>query len=217
MVNYQKYAVKLQFKGRLIGGIPKNPKVIDAWIDAKVKKENKAELKEETREAIDANAEVEKGWVGFKKDKKGHYIETRQVKAMMKETADTLQLFRGKGSIAKKQTMQHGTFVKSGSDEKIYLLDAKGKPKKKPDGQQERCVHVETFRGKRTALKREDYVLDATLKFEIWVVIPKTRDDPTIPQSDFEDMFGLGEESGLGASRSQEFGKFELKSLKPIK
>jgi len=69
---------------------------------------------------------------------------------------------------------------------------------------------VMTMRGPRSALKRCDYVKQATANFEIWVAAP------AIAKGDLEKMLKLGQEIGLGASRSQGYGKFTLEKFRPI-
>jgi len=192
--------------------VPKNPEVIKAWIDANKKstEAEKAELAKRTIEEVNADEEekVDKTWTTFKSDSVGLYIESRQIKAMLKETANTLQIDRGTGSVAKKQTLQHGTFI---TPERIHLRDATGiHPIREPTGVQERPVHVISFRGPRVALKREDYVENAVIAFQIEVAIPRGHDKPVVTTPDFTDMLELGQKNGIGASRTQENGKFKL-------
>jgi len=81
---------------------------------------------------------------------------------------------------------------------------------KDPDGCIESAIHVMTPRGPRSALKRCDYVQQATASFEIWVA------GATVTTKDLKELLMLGQEVGLGASRSQGYGKFTLEEFKPI-
>lgn len=150
--------------------------------------------------------EEESNWTTFKRDDDGVYVEARQIEALLKETMDTLDINKGKGSVARKQTMQHGLFVKP---KKIHLM-RDGESIEEPDGYEERPIHVMGFRGPRTALTREDYVENAEIEFEVWVVIPNNRENPHIRKGHLEDMLELGQENGLGASRTQGYGKYDL-------
>jgi len=80
---------------------------------------------------------------------------------------------------------------------------------KKPDGHVESAIHVMTPRGPRSALKRCDYVQQAHATFEIWVA------GEAVTKKDLEQLLTLGQEIGLGASRSQGYGKFTLERFEP--
>jgi len=145
MVEFEKYNVKIEFTRRVVGAIPKNPEVIDAWVKARGKKAGRTpkqleELKKMIEEQVGADEEAEKRWVGFKQDEKGIFLEDRNVKAMLRESANTLDAFRGKGAVARRQTFQHGLFVEPA---RIYFR-RDGEIIREPDGQQERTIHVIT-------------------------------------------------------------------------
>ena len=215
MVEWKKWEVRLDLRRRVVGAIPKNPDIIDTWVMSRAKKKGKSEeeakvIAEKIKEEVGADPEVEKNWVGFKSDRTGVYLEDRNLKAMLREAATTLELFKGTGSVARKQTFQHGLFIKP---EKIYFM-RDGRPIKEPDGYQDRAIHVMTPSGPRSSLKREDYIdPPAYLEFEIWVVIPKDRKEPYINDEFIKECLELGQEIGLGGSRSQGFGKFIVKRI----
>jgi len=194
---YKKYRVKIKFRDKILGGIPKNPEMIKGWLAGrKVPKEEINERAEKIAEEVQATEE-EKAWTGFKSDKKGIYIEPRQIRAMLKEAAFVKRMTRTPGF---RDSINHGLFIKP---EKIYLT-RDGKEIKEPDGYEEKPIHVIGPRGKRTELKREDFVEKAEAEFEIW--------DATtvITKKDLQIMLTLGQEIGLGSSRSQDFGKFDI-------
>ncbi len=200
---YVKYEVELKFREKLLGGIPKNPEMIKGWLNAKVTKgELKVSEKEAeamiaaTAEEMNASTQENKSWTGFKSDDTGLYIEGRQVKAMMKECATTLKLMVKHRGL--KQVLQHGTAIKP---QRLYL------GKKEPDGYEEGVCH--TWRG--SALKRNDFVERCTIEFEIWVVDTKILTEKLVNM-----LFELGQENGIGASRSQDFGKFHVIKLRKL-
>jgi len=113
MLKWDNYAIKIEFVQRIVGALPKNPDVIDSWVKSRIKDDDaKAEARTaQLIEEVDAKEEIDKKWVGFKRDSFGIYLEDRNVNAMLREAANTLELFKGKGGYAKKQTFQHGLFI----------------------------------------------------------------------------------------------------------
>ena len=71
-------------------------------------------------------------------------------------------------------------------------------------------MSVLTAQGPRSALKISDYVMDADLEFDLWA------GSPSIKTKDLLEMFVMAQRGGLGASRSQGYGKFELKEFELI-
>jgi len=200
---YEKYGVELKFRDKLLGGVPKNPDVIKGWLNAKVAKGELISSESEiddlaaaTAEEMKATTQENKSWTGFKSDDNGLYIEGRQIKAMLKECATTLKFMVKHRGL--KQVLQHGTAIKP---QKIYL------GKKEPDGYEEGICH--TWRG--SALKRHDFVQGGTIEFEIWVV-----NTGILTGKRIKTLFELGQENGLGASRSQDYGKFHVMKLRKI-
>lgn len=209
---YEKFRIELQFRSKILGGIPKNLELIEPWlrgrgVPAPVAKDMAPDIAEE----VDVTGEAEKAWTGFKRDDDGLYIEDRQVKASLKETANILKITsKVRGS---RNYIQHGVFVKP---QRIHFT-RDDKLVKEPDGFVEKAIHVMTAQGPRDALKRSDYVLKATVVFEIWMVKPYHEDGRTmLAKSHLEAMFKLGEENGLGASRTQGYGKYNLVKLEAI-
>lgn len=218
MVRWEKYKVEIETRRRVVGALPKHPSVIDAWVLSRAKKSGKTEeeakaVAEKIKEEVQADAEVEKSWVCFKSDSMGIYLEDRNFKAMLREAANTLESFRGTGSVARRQTFQHGLFIKP---DRIYFM-RDGKPIKEPDGYQERTIHVMTAMGPRDTLKREDYIdPPASAEFEIWVVVPMNRKTAVIDEALIAEWLELGQEIGIGGSRSQGFGKFKVVKFERI-
>jgi len=215
-VEWDVYRVELEFVREIVGGIPKNPEVIKAWVMSRAKRSGKTEeeakkLVEKISEEVDADVEAEKTWVTFKKDENGLYLEDRNVKAMFREAFSVLGLFSGKGAIARKQLFQHGFVIKPW---RIYFK-RNGKLIREPDGFHERTIHVMTMLGPRSALKREDYVKPpVTVEFEVWIV--KSRG--VITEEHLRDALEVASEAiGLGASRSQGFGRFKVVKFKSKK
>ena len=140
---------------------------------------------------------------GFKRETgKGLYIDGNSAKAMLKEAvsvavaADKIDL-RGWGTTKKFLTnyLPEHVFV---IENRIFLTRG-GQPVTEPDGINQRFVH--TFRG--ASIQYEEFLQDVDLPFTVE------------SDHDFSDDFwGLvwttGEMQGIGASRSQGFGRFEV-------
>ncbi len=104
---------------------------------------------------------------------------------MLKEASSILKV-RFKATIAK------GVFVKP---EKLLLP--------KEIFTMERVIHVSVPTGKRSALKKSDYVVKPKITFKLWV---SAKD---ITFNDLNKLFEAGGEIGLGADRTLGYGKFD--------
>jgi len=202
---FRKFSVEIQFREKILGGIPKKKELIEPWLKSRgVPREAAKEMAEEIAEEVETVEDIVAGaWTGFKSDEKGVYIEERQIKALLKEAAFVLELTK---KARFKDSIAHGLFVKP---ERIHFY--RGQTwLQKPDGHDETAIHVMTRRGPRTALKRSDFIEKAKCRFEIWVA------GPAINEEDLRRLFTLGQEIGLGASRSQGYGKFDLLKFESI-
>jgi len=212
-LRFERYKVEIEFTRIVVGGLPKHPDVIEAWVKSRAPAQEADEIAEKIKNEVGADYEMDKKTVGFKSDTKGVYLEDRNIKACLREAKKVLQEFRGKGAVAKNQQFQHGLFIEP---ERIYFM-REGKIIKDYEGAQERTIHVLTRLGPRSTLKREELIKPgARLRFEIEQVIPGDLKEPVIPWSKIRDFLILGGKIGLGASRSQQFGKYKLISFKPV-
>lgn len=197
--------------GCIAGGTPTNAKVAEGWIKSKgalgpdakddliraAVAETMAERGVSTDEAIALVAD-DKTLNGFKRDpEKGLFVEGRQVKAAIKEAAsvagaaDKLPL-RSWGKTNKGLLgfiAEHVCVV----DDRIYL------GRMEETGVNQRFVH--TFRG--SSIQYEEYVTDAQLNFTVKTDYPFTREQWAM-------IWLTGQEQGVGSSRSQGFGRYEV-------
>lgn len=181
------YNVELRFRDKLAGGVPKNPDVIKSWIEARAKELDRAAKDAAIQDTIE-NIELseEKAWCGFKTTAENvPYIEEMHIKAMLKEAASDLGL-RIKATIAK------GVFVKP---EKLLLPQE--------IFNMERVIHVGSPQGKRSALKKSDYVVKPKIKFDLWVSAVM------IKPKELKQLLEAGTEIGVGDSRTLGYGKFD--------
>jgi hypothetical protein len=225
------------YVGRLIGGIPSKPSVVEGWIRKSLGEQSSDLLRQMVAETIQqrygldpanldrpeildkAIAEVahKSNLNGFKRDPDrlidpatgkpfgdgipdyktdGElYIEGRQVKAALKEAANIRwpwekgkgKTFAGKG--AKSFVAEH-VFV---LDDRCYLgVD-------RPDDIQERFVHANQGPG----IAREEYVENVEVSFSV-------TSDWAFTDSEWAELWLTAELQGVGATRSQGFGRFAV-------
>jgi len=211
---YDRYRVQIQIRDRICGGMPKNPDLIKNWVEATTghADEISEKLIQENAELV-VNEVAEKCWNGFPEDAKhGLFVPCRNIKACLKQSAQLLGIYKNKrGS---KQIMAEGMEVKGnefeGRSDRVYL------GKKMPDGTDESAIHVMTAQGPRTALRRMDYVTKPTLSFEIWVLKTAAQETRHIGEEQLVEILTHAQENGLGASRSQGEGKFNVIEFQKI-
>jgi hypothetical protein len=213
-----RYRGRLKFESQVRGGIPSNPDVAAAWIKTKMYSTD-AQIQALVAETmidrgIDANAAVEevnklKNLTGFKRDDIGLYIEGRQLKAAIKEAsvvAMSAKKIPNKGyGVATPAGKSLRPFVAEHvfvEDEKLYLL-IDGKPIQEPSGVDQKFVH--TFQG--NSISYEEYVTQPEIEFTITT-------DWEFSDRHWALMFLTGGKEGLGASRSQGFGRYAVQDWK---
>lgn len=196
----------------IVGGTPTNEKVMEGYLKTKL-----ASPDEIIREAV-AETMVERGVTveeatrlvgdsrslnGFKRDEHGLYIEGRQLKACIKEGASVAGA-AGKipiGTVWGKTRKGLLSFIAEHVmvvDDRIHLGTDE------PDGIIQRFVH--TFRG--ASIQYEEYVEDASLSFTVI-------SDHEFTEEQWAMIWLTAEQQGLGASRSQGFGRFEVTKWEP--
>lgn len=201
------------------GGTPTDPNVAEGWLKGVLGADKDDLIREAVAEVMvergigteEAAEEVSKRrhLNGFKRGEHGLYIEGRQIKAAIKEAAN-IRWPNGRWSVDKNGKVR--LLIKSGDertsgkatrswiaehvsvqDSTVYLgVD-------EPSGVNQRFVH--TFRG--SGIQYEEYVSDAKLTFTVATDVELT-----------EEMWALiwltGQEQGIGASRSQGYGRYEV-------
>lgn len=205
---YDIYNVTIQIRDRICGGQPKNKDLIRSWVEATTKfKDEKSEVLTQEHLDLVVSDVADKNWIGFPSDDQGLFLQSRQVKACIKQSASLLGITKKK--IGSKQILAEGTEVKSmmGGD-RIYLGC------KQPTGTDESAIHVVTAQGPRTALRRMDYVEKPIIQFEIWVLKTDGNEKRHIGEDQLCDILRHAQENGLGASRSQGQGKFWVTEFK---
>ena len=232
--DFEDTVFKYQYSGQLTvkqiaGGTPSDPNVAEGWIRTKLGMDKDELLRTMVAEAMvargitseEATEEVSKNkhLNGFKRDDKGLYIEGRQLKAALKEAASVAVAAgnldaRGWGKTNKGLLayMAEHAFV---LEDRLWLgvqdESRIGLPVEKyhqePSGVSQRFVH--TFRG--SGIQYEEYVDQAVIDFTV------------ISDHDFEAKDGwkkiwvTAQQQGIGASRSQGYGRYSVTRWDRIK
>lgn len=218
---YTIYTITIAFRDKCFGGQPKSREILEKWIESKG--ENPREPMAEKEKVLDLEEETEQVWCGFRQNGKGIYLRDFQIEALLSQCGTTLGItvnMRGSKGI-----IQHGLHV---GPRAIHF-----KGKKEADGFDDIAGHVMTPQGKRSILKRCDYVQNAELTFQLKLLKygpPKLKaaaeakipDKPTVKKAkekgiqnklgekDILAMLHLGQENGLGSCRSMGGGKFDV-------
>lgn len=205
----------------LVGGIPNNPKVAEGWLRSKLQ-DNDDRIRQLvltamldrglTEEAAVEAVTTEQNVNGFRADDTGLFIEGRQVKAAIKEAANVAV---ASGKIDGKSWGQTNKGLMGFIAEhvivpadRIHLHDATGQPLTEPTGIHQRFVH--TFRGSSITL--EEYVDTAYLTFDVltdWDP-PAGSNKRRFDAEFWAQVWLTGEQQGIGASRSQGFGRYTV-------
>jgi hypothetical protein len=190
---------------RVAGGIPTDPKIAEGWIKSKI-----ADKDDLMREAVaqvmverDVDAETAAQVVdetkhlnGFKRDDNGLYIEGRQLKACIKEAASVA---RAVGKLPDRWGLTRKGIVSFVAEHVCVVEDRLYLGVDKPSGVIQRFVH--TFRG--SGIQYEEYVEDAKVSFTV-------RSDHDFSEQEWAMVWLTAQEQGVGASRSQGFGRFTV-------
>lgn len=213
---FQRYRARLQFRDKVMGGTPKDPKLIEGWLRAKAGIEDVEEVRRAvlrtlaeqgadvregmTYEEVEAAAEKIAGTketTGFKRGEHGLYIESRQIKAALKETTNILYAGERVGPTKKgaRNYLAERVFV---SPDQIFL------GRTEPDGIEMVVGHVVGPEGPRSTLGYHEYATRAEIEFDVLV----TKD--CIPPEWWPELWVHMQENGLGALRSQGYGKFDI-------
>lgn len=212
------YETTLRMRGKLMGGVPKNPKLIEEWLRSVAGIEQQDEVKRAlTRTLLELGADVTldmsfadlekasaklatmKQTNGFKSDDLGLYIEDRQLKALLKEATNILYAGDRWGKTLKgpKSFLAERVFVQ---EPRVYFEPARTTP----DGVDLFIGHTSGARGQQSNLTYYEYVEGATISFTTIVA------EDAVGEKDWPRIWVLAQELGIGALRSQSYGRFDI-------
>lgn len=213
---YRTKAFPYRFHGQMVvhtlaGGTPTDPKVAEGWLRSKLSDKDDlirqmvAETMAERGVDADEAADIvnqNKHLNGFKRDENGLYIEGRHLKAALKE-ASMVAANAGKITTKKWGTPDDHHYkkgFKAWFPEHVFVAEYRlHLGVTEPTGIMQRFVH--THRG--TGIQYEEYVENASIDFTIVT-------DHAFSEEEWAMIWLTGEQQGIGASRSQGFGRYEL-------
>ena len=207
------YDLKMRFRDRLMGGIPKNPDLIGDWLKARMPSDAAIAKRTVAGEAISSvetltkeveqtiEAVEERAWTGFQSDDHGLFVRQDHIKAHFKDCGNVLRVLAEVTAFRSK--IADRVFPEP---PRIYLYSQVTEDIfSEPDGYWEHPVHVMTPRGKRSALKRTDYVKQPMIRLTLRVL-----DDKTITEKHLRDILEYGSVHGFGAERGLGNGQYEF-------
>lgn len=220
------YRAQIQLRDRIMGGTPKDPKIIEAWLRHKAGIDKQEEIRramirtmqelgaevdenssyEEVQKASEALA-VHRQTNGFKLNDKGLYIEGRTVKAAIKESTNIL--FAGDRWLKKQKKDSDDLYGGKGPRavvaERVFVnpdqisLGVDG-----PTGIDLFIGHTQGPKGRQSNLTHYEYVDRPLITFDVMVAQDAVEND------NWEALWVHAQENGLGALRSQGFGRFDV-------
>ena len=140
---------------------------------------------------------AQKNLNGFKRDEHGLYIEGRQLKAALKEAASVAV---AAGKLNSRGWGKTNKGLLSYLAEHVFVVeDRLHLGVSEASGIAQRFVH--TFRG--TGIQYEEYIDDAKVDFTVMA-------DHDFTDAEWATIWLCGEQQGIGASRSQGYGRYEV-------
>lgn len=212
------FNVEIQFRNKVLAGVPKNPKIIEGWLRSKAGITEEEEVRQAMiRTLVELGAEVTpdmtynqlveasdrlagvKSTLGFKQNDSGLILEDRQIKAAIKEAVNILYAGDRWGVTKKgpRNFTAERVFI---SPPDINFLPARSEP----DGVELLIVHANTPQGPRSSLSYHEYMYKARIQFTLLSL----RNE--IEPQQWAEIWTVAQEGGLGSCRSQSYGRFDV-------
>lgn len=194
----------------LVGGVPSDDRAVAGWIKKNLGWDNERSIQEAVTqvmadrqvplaEAADIVAST-KSLAGFKRDQDSGelYIEGRQLKACVKEATS---IAVAAGALSRRGWGETNKGSKSFVAEHLMVIeDRLPLGVKEPTGIQQRFVHNGRT---EAAIQYEEYVEEATFDFTV-------ETNYRFTDSYWAAMWVTAQQEGIGATRSQGFGRFTV-------
>jgi hypothetical protein len=212
---WRSYRARLAFRDKLIGGVPKDPKLIEGWLRGRAGIDELQDLRlavlRTLEEVGDGTTDVSNGdgvaqaavlasqkrTTGFKVAADGLYVEARQVKAMLKESTNIVFAGERWGPTKKASRAFFAERVFIEPDKLMLGVQ-------EPTGVELVVGHIGGPMGPRSTLTNYEYVDRATVEFRVLVL----RD--CISAEQWRDIWSHAQENGFGTLRSQGHGRFDV-------
>lgn len=221
------YKVTLQFREKLMGGVPKDPNIIEGWLRSKAGITNAEEVRQATlRTLVELGVEVRpdmtydeiveaskqlagtKSTNGFKIDPAfGLYIEGRQVKAAIKESIN-IHFAGDRWGKTKKGPRSY-------TAERVFILEDRiPLGIVEPDGIELVIGHVTGPQGPRSTLAHHEYAYRPRITFTVMESkVVGDKGEPSLSRTQWATTWVSMQEQGVGALRSQGHGRFDVEAF----
>lgn len=217
---FDTYKVKVRFRN-IVGGIPANPELVQTWVDAKNKDKKQAEREKIAQAHRDKTEELseelaERNGIGFLRDEDGELvIEGRQIKAMLKESANIIKDTCPTGSKKDGKPVFGVKQLKSKVADQIFVVEEYIKlGRTEPDEIVERPIHVMTPMGPRDSIKVCEVCYGVEVEFT--VKRHKGTGKMAVPEATLLGILDYAQNIGGGSERSQGKGTFEVLSVEKV-
>lgn len=231
-----RYAIRIKFRGQVYGGTPNTEKMIEGMLGARMKKwqekiskgkatpppEGSVEAAtlaqiEAVKGQVNLEEEKEKSINVFKRDGVGLYMEPRQVRACVREAVLGLGItkrlpYGSKDDVAEYMNVKPSGWRQGLDEERIYFERA-GDFVKDCDGIDEQPIQAMTPQGPRSAISVHEYLRDVEVEFEVWFLATR---ESRPNQEEFLQALMVMQELGLGATRSQYKGHFDVLEVRVL-
>lgn len=207
---WRKIRVHVQVRGMLLAGKPKNLKVAEAMLKSRGLEDqiDVVPIDDPEARARAAADVIDEGLCEFHRrpDAAGIWFPTNNIKAMLKENWSVLgfrnEVRGSRGALAEGMFVYSVVPTVTNPEELdwIYLGD-------KPTGEHKAVAHTIGPMGPRSSVKRHEYVDSVDFWFEI--KISKSVEEK-VPDNAIAKTLIHAQEHGMGACRSQGFGKFNI-------
>lgn len=231
--DWTKYTVELSFSGKLYGGSPFDPKLVEGWLKKNLGISDEEQLKQWTiqhlsevkgldpadvtdadiNKAVEENA-IEQKAQGFKRlTAMGNepYVEGRHIKAMLKE-ATNIAYPQGENKWGRYTNTQGkevgGKAPASVVAERVWVPEQPVIVAKDTDDFEFAVGHIDDWRGRRSTIGYFEFCEKPVLTFELEVL------DDFISKDQWARIWRAAERNGLGARRSQGGGQFVVSKWK---
>lgn len=220
------YRARVKFTDVVMGGIPKDPNLVEAWLKTRVMGGDEVLRQRIVETLIDLEVDVpldaDKEQIiaaikqvsairtgnGFRRNSQGLFLARYNVVAMLKEATSILYPYEqpkagqpGSGCAWGKTRKAPRSFLA----ERVNVVEFRVPlGRMEPDGVAMNVGHVTTPKGKRSTLSYVDFCVQPEIEF----TFSSTEDAITSEQ--WRRILTKGQELGLSAMRSQGYGQFKM-------
>lgn len=225
---FTRYRVRLTFVEWVMGGVPKDPELIERWIRLRIMGGDEevtfmlwrtlqdmgvdvpqSASPEEIIQAAKAIVGAIKQGNTFHRFKGELCLKDYHVKAMLKECTNIVYPYQrtdGKGRWGVTRRGARNVLAERIFVETPYISLGRTEP----DGVHTQIGHVDTPKGRRATLNYVDYCVQPTIEFVL-----KSSED-LVTEEQLETILMQAEEIGLGAMRSMSYGRFKVTGFEKV-